>query len=371
MLVTMVLLVTAAASQVWAAPSPWLVQSSPNSTKKLNQLLAAAATSSANAWAVGSAGDGTLIEHFDGLNWNVQASPSPGGSSYLDGVKALSSDNAWAVGTFFDPGPANYRVLIEHYDGSGWTRKIGLSYVGIDNVLSAVAATSASNVWSVGWHGCIGLTCTYDKTLIEHYDGLTWRIQASPNPGAEGDYLVGVAALSSSSAWAVGQQESSDRPLVEHYNGSSWVVQPSNGPSSGELVSASAESASDVWAVGSRFISASSHQTLIEHYDGTSWSVVPSPTPDGDAQLLAVRATSPTNAWAVGSYDSSLCCLARTLILHWDGTSWTRVTSPNVGPFPNILSGLAATSSTNAFAVGAYVPNASITKSDTLVMHCC
>ena len=38
--------------------------------------------------------------------------------------------------------------------------------------------------------------------------------------------------------------------------------------------------------------------------------------------LAGVAATSATNAWAVGSTGSSLS--PKTLILRWNGTSWTR-----------------------------------------------
>jgi len=42
--------------------------------------------------------------------------------------------------------------------------------------------------------------------------------------------------------------------------------------------------------------------------------------------LDAVAATSATDAWAVGNYSSASA--SGTLILHWDGTAWTQVPSP-------------------------------------------
>src|SRR6266700_6788157 len=69
---------------------------------------------------------------------------------------------------------------------------------------SGVAATSSSNAWAVGtWSQS---NTTY-KTLIERWNGTAWKVQTSPNP-APGDWdenvLNGVAGLSSSDAWAVG-----------------------------------------------------------------------------------------------------------------------------------------------------------------------
>ena len=58
--------------------------------------------------------------------------------------------------------------------------------------------------------------------------------------------------------------------------------------------------------------------------------------------LKGVAATSATNAWAVGSTGTG-----RTLIVHWNGKTWTQ--APGVS---GSLSGVAATSATNAWAVG-------------------
>jgi hypothetical protein len=64
--------------------------------------------------------------------------------------------------------------------------------------------------------------------------------------------------------------------------------------------------------------------------------------------LAAVAATSATNAWAVGSTGSSLS--PKPLIAHWNGTSWKQV--PSSGLSGGRLSAVAATSASNAWAVG-------------------
>jgi hypothetical protein len=55
----------------------------------------------------------------------------------------------------------------------------------------------------------------------------------------------------------------------------------------------------------------------VVHWDGTAWRRVPSPSPGTFASLSGVAATSATNAWAVGGADAG-----KTLILHWNGTAW-------------------------------------------------
>jgi hypothetical protein len=119
---------------------------------------------------------------------------------------------------------------------------------------------------------------------------------------------------------------------------------------SGHLFGASAESSTDAWAVGTYDTPRS--QTLILHWDGTAWSKVKSPNPGwSDNVLYGVSALSATDAWAVGYYDSYTAArsVLRTLVLHWDGTAWSEVASPKHGTELNAVS---AVSTTDAWAVG-------------------
>ena len=83
----------------------WAVQPSPN-PGTVSQLYGVAATSATNAWAVGSyqngtAPDRTLIEHWNGRDWAIQPSPSVGVSANnLFSAAATSAANAWAVGSY-------------------------------------------------------------------------------------------------------------------------------------------------------------------------------------------------------------------------------------------------------------------------------
>src|SRR5262252_9211354 len=67
--------------------------------------------------------------------------------------------------------------------------------------------------------------------------------------------------------------------------------------------------------------------------------------------LFGVAATSAKDAWAVGQYQSA-SGLLRTLIMHWNGTAWTRVSSPNPVPGGDTLNAVAAVSASDAWAVG-------------------
>ena len=67
-----------------------------------DQLNSVTVVSPCNAWAVGSSGNQTLIEHFNGARWAVVSSPTPVSvQAVLYGVRALSAGNVWAVGNYY------------------------------------------------------------------------------------------------------------------------------------------------------------------------------------------------------------------------------------------------------------------------------
>ena len=163
--------------------------------------------------------------------------------------------------------------------------------------------------------------------------------------------LESVSAVSASDVWAVGfnsDNNNDSTALIEHWNGRFWsqVATPrlkANGGS--QLYGVSALASDDAWAVGT-VGTGTEYDTLILHWDGTSWTQVPSPSPGGasGSYLFGVSAVSATDIWAVGrTYNGPL-------ILHWDGTAWTQVDAP--GAVGTSLNSVAAVSGTDAFAVG-------------------
>ena len=278
-------------------------------------------------------------------------------------MAATSARNAWAVGYY--PGPeSSSGTLIAHWNGKSW-KQVPSPNDGY-SILQGVAATSARNAWAVGGTG------QGDKTLILRWNGKAWKRVTSPNPGNDGNYLYSVAATSARNAWAVGYADSTGptiTTLILHWNGETWTRVPSPSPAvSPELYGVTATSARNAWAVGYKNvetvlngISYSTQETLILHWNGKAWKQVPSPNPRTsyglwDDQLNGVAATSTSNAWAVGTEDIpgvSATSGSYTMILRWNGKAWKRVHSPN--PFCSTcdsLYGVAATSTRSAWAVG-------------------
>ncbi|HEY1622104.1 MAG TPA: hypothetical protein VGG25_31090 [Streptosporangiaceae bacterium] len=114
----------------------------------------------------------------------------------------------------------------------------------------------------------------------------------------------------------------------------------------GGLNAVAAASDHSAWAVG--YAGVSNLKVLMLHWNGTSWSRVTSPSVlTGTGELSAIKVVSAKDAWAVGSTGEAR---ERSLILHWNGSAWKAVTSPK--PVSNArLSAVTATAK-GGWAVG-------------------
>jgi hypothetical protein len=184
-----------------------------------------------------------------------------------------------------------------------------------DARLLDVAAISADDVWAVGG------TVRYGKwgdvvsasPLIEHWNGRHWTIVRAPR--VRGD-LLSVSAASARDVWAVGWHRSGgndEGPLVLHWNGDRWsqVVMPA-GIRGASAVTAVAPD--DVWVVGS-FAKGERSVGQIAHWNGRRWALI---TSLANTRLHGVKATSTDDAWAVGSTGD------KALVLHWNGVRWQK-----------------------------------------------
>jgi hypothetical protein len=83
--------------------------------------------------------------------------------------------------------------------------------------------------------------------------------------------------------------------------------------------------------------------TLSLHWNGATWSIVSSPNPETNPKLNAVTAISATDIWAVSSqWSSSGSSYAQTLVEQWNGSAWNVVPSPSVAGTNSVFYGVAA-----------------------------
>ena len=185
----------------------------------------------------------------------------------------------------------------------------------------------------------------------------SWKVVPTPNVPTMNTTLNGVSANSSSDVWAVGYSwdntTNTSQTLTEHWNGTQWSIVPSPNPdpTTNRLNAVFALSTTNVWAVGS----------VILHWDGTTWAVVPNPAPGGS--LFAISASSSKDIWAVGTSTTG------TLTEHWNGTQWRVVPSPTPAGSLDILWGVNVVSPTDAWAVGDYFVSLEPPHNLTLILH--
>ena len=188
------------------------------------------AVTAGSAWAVGSAGSPsspqTLILRWNGAIWKRVPSPSPGGAlnpDFLGGVAAVSAGRAWAVGCTTCATASGFnKPLIEGWNGKAWAQVPSPALGAPGGILSGVAAVSAANAWAVGGTESGSGPSEVITTLIARWNGTGWKRVPSPNPTGRAA-LAGVAAVSASSAWAVGNIGGA-KTLILRWNGTAWKL---------------------------------------------------------------------------------------------------------------------------------------------------
>jgi hypothetical protein len=190
-----------------------------------------------------------------------------------------------------------------------------------NSTLSGAAIIADNDIWAVG--DIAGSSASTEVTLAEHFDGTAWSVIRAP--AVAGGMFSSVTGVAGNDVWAVGTQAagSSVNTLIEHWNGTSWsVVAGPKVPKGSFLAGVAAVSSADVWAVGSELAPAGStfiFNPLVEHWDGTSWSVVTSPAFVNGLLLKGISADAANDVWVVGG----------TTVLHFDGANWSHVPSPS------------------------------------------
>src|SRR4029079_10467072 len=116
----------------------------------------------------------------------------------------------------------------------------------------------------------------------------------------------------------------------------------------GFLGAVTALSADDAWAAGTYYDgSQNMHKTLALHWDGSAWSIISTPNVGTSSNWLRSMAGSGSNdVWAVGSVGGQIGNpdIDATLTIHWDGTAWSVMSSPSPGTGENYLYGVTALS---------------------------
>jgi hypothetical protein len=243
----------------------------------------------------------------------------------VEGLGAGSATDVWAVGQDSD----RERSLTVHWDGNALRQVASPG----KQELVAVSVVSPTEAWAAGGTSA---------PLVEHWNGTIWRVLPTPHlPKAR---FMGVAALSTYEAWAVGSVDDTrthrSRPLIEHWNGQRWSV-AFRGNRPGRLRGIAVRAPDDAWAVGRQ-----AGRALIQHWDGRAWRRIVRASAEMRGSLNGVVVFGTTSAWAVGA------SAGQPLVQHWDGRRW-RVVRAVSHRQTGALWDIAAVSPTDIWASGA------------------
>jgi hypothetical protein len=279
------------------------------------ELNAVSATAATDVWAVGTQGTPTpkpWILRYNGSSWHAVSAATLPANLVIEALRAKSATDAW-IGGYVQTSPSH--AVAAHWNGSTWSvTTFNPPNCSGFNALSLVPGTA--QVMAVGYDGTCGRGP--EAVFARRWTGTKWV--ATSVPSADGQASA-VVALSATNAWLAGAQTTDNwntqSLLLEHWNGSSWALRqaPALPGSAGNIYSLAAKSASDIMGVGWQYPACTAgtcpnQRTLAIHFTGTSWSLIPTPNPatsatDGIDQFEAATVEPNTGAyWAVGYYGT-------------------------------------------------------------------
>jgi photosystem II stability/assembly factor-like uncharacterized protein len=182
--------------EVWDGTSWKLARHADDVPGSLNGV---SCTSAPRCIAVGD--PGPLIEQRNGREWSVMPSPHPGADGLID-VTCTRAQSCVAVGDSVSGDGSTSSAAIDAWNGTDWSSVDAPSPGTSHNVLWGVSCVSANRCIAVGeWGNRIGAM----RTLIESWDGSSWKVQKSPNrPDVQLEYLFGVSCTATRTCFAVG-----------------------------------------------------------------------------------------------------------------------------------------------------------------------
>jgi hypothetical protein len=170
--------------------------------------------------------------------------------------------------------------------------------------------------------------------------------------------VTGESCLSSTWCMVVGYGSDYGRPAqADVWNGTALV--PLQTPVPGPLGSldpdaVSCTSTRACLAVGSHY-SEDGDQTLAESWNGTSWTRLATPNPGESADFLSVSCMSAGHCMAVGYFDANNTdgTTSVPLAMSWNGAGWSMLSAAGSGtPLQGSLTGVSCTSTSSCVAVG-------------------
>jgi hypothetical protein len=168
-------------------------------------IVAAAASSPSNVWAVG---DGYALR-WDGVRWIVAKTWSQAGQA--TSVAVISPTNVWVFGSSSFSGVTGLGAW--HFTGRTWVRATGIAAA-----IYRVSAITRHNIWAI--------TASPHGGSVVQYNGYSWARVPAADAALARTQLNDVLAVSPDNIWVSGVSPVSgaDGHLVlAHWNGQRWT----------------------------------------------------------------------------------------------------------------------------------------------------
>lgn len=260
-----------------------------------------------DVWAVGTAErvenserfTKPLAMHWDGSSWRDVPVPGRGARSSLIAVAAVSADDVWAIGSPGQGGPLANHPFIVHWDGKEWQAVETPAVPGANFMaLRSIDAIAVNDVWVVGKSDA----APGELPLSLHWDGQQWSVIPVTDQGGD---MSTVVALAPNDVWAA-----ADRNRFFHWDGSRWQSVPPPEEAKGYYHTLAPDGSGGILAAGSlRPCEPESCQDnnnaephmLVVRWNGTTWTPIPPPV-DAGGSVYAMSTVPGTDVvWAVGN----------------------------------------------------------------------
>jgi hypothetical protein len=271
-----------------------------------------AAVSPHDAWAVGAyapqggaVGARPIVERWNGKSWSAVTLPKRfRTNAELTAVAASSPTNVWVFGFSRDSKGLNPQTFALRWNGSWSTRGDWHTY----NFVSSATVLNAHNVWIFG------------TDWTRHFNGTgwtTWKLSFS---------VIQASGINANDIWAVGASTSNLAPVLARFHNGKWRLLPapvsSTATSQSQLLGVLAHSDADVWVAGGTAINGTNHALALQRVNGT-WI---KHNPPGSESLGALVSDGTGGMWATfanGPYDAAR-------VDHYSGGRWRAIALPTV-----------------------------------------
>jgi hypothetical protein len=276
---------------------------------RASNLLSVVATSPHSAWAFGDGVHGKpLALHWNGTAW--LPGPLPQANARPDLISAASPADVWAGGTRCGDGPPSspFSSYVSRWNGRSWSTT---TFRHVNWCAQTLVTTNYGNGWLFT-----------SQSLALHLQSGRWQPVQLGNVGA----VITATAVSATDIWAFTYRTSDDKLLAIHWNGRSWrpvplPAFPAPRHKHSYPWSSYSSTRTGVWFSESAVPGLPYWDARLVRWTGHSWRQISPPTDD---TFLALTGDGAGGLWGLAFNRGQV-------FQHYAGGSWTGGTEPIAG----------------------------------------